>query len=65
MPKKAINLKTLKFKTILFNKYMNKTMLSLISFLKVNKKCTKILKYLHKNLVFERVNGKNHNIGAI
>ena len=26
--KKAINLKTLKFKTILFNKYINKTMLA-------------------------------------
>ena len=66
MPKKkAINLKTLKFKTILFNKYINKTMLAIISFPKINEKCIKILKYLHKTLVFERVNDKNHTIAAV
>ena len=63
--KKAINLKTLKFKTILFNKYINKTMLAIINFPKINEKCIKILKYLHKTLVFERVNDKNHTIAAI
>ena len=41
MPKKAINLKTLKFKTILFNKYKNKTMLAIINFPKINEKCIK------------------------
>ena len=65
MPKKAINLKSLNFKTILFNIYINKTMLVIIIFPKINEKCIKILKYLHKTLVFERVNDKNHTIAAI
>ena len=65
MPKKPIILKTLKFKTILFNKYINKTMLAIINFPKINEKCIKILKYLHKTLVFERVNDKNHTIAAV
>ena len=30
--KKAINLKTLKLKTILFNKYINKTVFAIINF---------------------------------
>ena len=42
--KKVINLKTLKFKTILFNKYINMTMLAIINFPKINEKCIKILK---------------------
>ena len=54
--KNPINLKTLKFKTILFNKYINKTMLAVINFQKINEKSIKIHKYLHKTLVFERVN---------
>ena len=45
--KKATNLKTLKSKAILFNKYI------------------KILKCLHKILLFEMVNDKNHTIVAI
>ena len=65
MPKKAINLKTLKFKTILFNKHINKTMLAIINFPKINKKCIKILKRLHRTLVFGRVNDKNHTIAAV
>ena len=67
MPKKkAINLKTLKFKTILFNKWVNKTMLATINFPKTNEKCIKVLKCLHKTLVFERVtNDKNHAIAAV
>ena len=35
-------------------------MLAIINFPKINEKCMKILKYLHKTLVFERVNDKNH-----
>ena len=65
MPKKAINLKTLKFKTILFNKYINKTMLVIINSQKFNEKCIKILKYLLKTLVFERVTDKNHTIATV
>ena len=63
--KKAISLKILKFKTILFNIYINKTMLAIIIFPNINEKCIKGLKYLHKTLVFERVNVKNHTIAAI
>ena len=63
--KKAINLKTLKFKTILFHKYVNKTMLAIINFPKINQKCIKILKCLHKTLVSERVNDKKHTISAV
>ena len=59
--KKAITLKTLKFKTILFNQYINKTMLVIINFPKINEKCIKILKCLHKILV----NDKNHTIAAV
>ena len=62
---KASNLKTLKFKTVLFNKYINKAMLSIINYPKFNEKCIKILKYLHKTLVFERVNDKNHIIVTV
>ena len=61
----AINLKTLKVKTMLFNRYKNKTMLSIINFPKINGKCIKILKFLHKTLVFERVNDKNHTFAAV
>ena len=50
MPKKAINLKSFKFKTILFNKYINKTILAIINFPKLNEKGIKILKYLDKLL---------------
>ena len=39
--KKAINLKALKFKTTLFNIYINKTMLAIINFPKINEKCIK------------------------
>ena len=59
---KAINLKTLKLKTILFNKHINKTMLAIINSQKINEECIKILKYLHKILVFERVIDKKHTI---
>ena len=38
--------------TILFQKYINKTVLATISFPKVNEKCIKILKWLHKILAF-------------
>ena len=38
--------------TILFQKYINKTVLAIISFPKVNQKCIKILKWLHKILAF-------------
>ena len=65
MPKKAINLKILKFKTILFNKYRNKTILEIINLLKINEKCTKYFKYLHTFLVIERVDDKNHTIEAV
>ena len=41
MPKKPIILKTLKFKTILFNKYINKTILAIINFPKINEKYIK------------------------
>ena len=64
MPKKVINLKTLKFETLLFNKYINKTMLAIINFAKINEKCIK-LKCLHKILVFERVNDKHHTIAPV
>ena len=40
-------------------------MLAIIIFPKINEKCIKILKYLQKTLVFERVNDKNHTIAAI
>ena len=40
-------------------------MLAIINFPKINEKCMKILKYLHKTLVFERVNDKNHTIAAV
>ena len=59
MPKKTIDLKTLKFKMILFNKYTNKTMLVIINFRKINEKG------LHKILVFERVSDKSHTTAAI
>ena len=39
--KKAINLKFLKFKTTLFNEYINKTMLAIINFPKIKKKMYK------------------------
>ena len=38
--------------TILFQKYINKTVLAIISFPKVNQKCIKVLKWLHKILPF-------------
>ena len=53
--KKVIHLKTLKSKTISFNKYIYKTMFAIINFPKIKDKCIKILKYLHKTLTFERV----------
>ena len=59
MPKKTIDLKTLKFKMILFNKYTNKTMLVIINFRKINEK------RLHKTLVFERVSDKSHTTAAV
>ena len=59
MPKKTIDLKTLKFKMILFNKYTNKTMLVIINFRKINEK------RLHKILVFERVSDKSHTTAAV
>ena len=65
MPKKAIHLKILKFKTILFNKYRNKTILEIINLLKINEKCIKYFKYLHTFLVIERVDDKNHTIEAV
>ena len=65
MPKKAINLKILKFKTILFNKYRNKTILEIINLLKINEKCIKYFKHLHTFLVIERVDDKNHTIEAV
>ena len=37
--KKPVILKPLKFKTILFNKYTNKTILAIINFPKINEKC--------------------------
>ena len=40
-------------------------MLAIINFPKINKKCIKILEYLHKTLAFERVNDKNYTIVAI
>ena len=61
-PKKVINLKTLTFKTILFNKYIKMT---IINFPKFNGKCIKILKCLHKILVFEKVHDKTHTISAV
>ena len=39
MPKKPLILKPLKFKTILFNNYTNKTILAIINFPKINEKC--------------------------
>ena len=62
--KKAMNLKTLKFKIISFTEYVNKAMLVIITFLKINEKCIKILKCLHKRLDFERVHDKNHTTAA-
>ena len=59
MPKKTIDLKTLKFKMILFNKYTNKTMLVIINFRKINEK------RLHKILVFERVSDKSDTTAAV
>ena len=63
--KKANNLKTLRFKAILFNKYINKRMLAIVNFPKINEKCITILKYLHKTVVFERVNDKNYTITIV
>ena len=40
-------------------------MLAIISFPKINEKYIRILKWLHKILVFERVNHKNHTIAAV
>ena len=40
-------------------------MLAIINFLKINEKCIKILKNLHKTLGFERVNDKNYTISAV
>ena len=42
-------------------------MLAIIDFPKIDEKCIKILKYLHKTLVFERVNDndKNHTIVVV
>ena len=40
-------------------------MLAIINFPKINKKCIKIFKYLHKTWAFERVNDKNYTIVAI
>ena len=40
-------------------------MLAVINFPKVNEKCIKILKCLHKAFVFERVNAKNHTIATV
>ena len=47
------------------NKYTNKTTLAIIHFPKINEKCIKVPKCLHKILVFERVNNKNRTIAAI
>ena len=47
------------------NKYTDKTMLAIITFPEINEKCIKVLKCLHKILVFERVNNKNRTIAAI
>ena len=63
--KKPIDLKTLKFKMILFNKYANKTMLVIINFPKINEKRIKVLKCLHKILVLERVSDKSHTTAAV
>ena len=63
--KKVIYLKAEKFKAILFNKYTNKTMPAITNFPKINEKYIKILKRLHKILVFERVNEKNHTNTAV
>ena len=40
-------------------------MLTVINFPKINEKCIKILKYLHKTLVFEIADDKNHTIAAV
>ena len=42
-----------------------KQCLQSLNFPKINEKCIKIPKCLYKILVFERVNDKKHNIGAI
>ena len=63
--KKAINLKTLKSKAMLFNKYINKIMLAIINFPKIDQKCIKILKCLHKILMFQNVHDKNRTIVAV
>ena len=40
-------------------------MFAIINFPKIHKICVKILKCLHKILVFERVNDKNYIIAAV
>ena len=40
-------------------------MFAIINFPKNNEKCIKIIKWLHKILVFEIVNYKNHTIVAV
>ena len=40
-------------------------MLAIINFPKINEKCIKILKCLHKMLIFERVNDKNHTTATV
>ena len=40
-------------------------MLTVINFPKINEQCIKILKHLHKTLIFERVDDKNHTIAAV
>ena len=40
-------------------------MLAIINFPKINEKCIKPLKCLHKMLVFERVNDEHHTIAAV
>ena len=52
------------FKTILFSKCVNKTMLLITNFRIFNETYIKILKYLQKVLVFGRVNDKKHTITA-
>ena len=40
-------------------------MLAIVNFPKINEKCITILKYLHKTVVFERVNDKNYTITIV
>ena len=40
-------------------------MLAIINFPKINEKCIKILKCVHKILGFERVNDKNQTTAAV